>query len=60
MSSERETFRTVSPRAGFGGDVLRVTVDGGRLTGIKGDADDRHSRGHVSEFAKRYIERVYS
>jgi len=60
VSSERETFRTVSPRAGYGGDVLRVTVDKGRLTSVTGDKDDRHSRGHLSEFAKRYLERVYS
>ncbi len=60
MSDGRESFLTISPRAGFGGDVLRVTVEAGRIISIEGDAKDRFSRGHISQFAQRYIERIYS
>ncbi|MHC4956128.1 MAG: molybdopterin-containing oxidoreductase family protein [Planctomycetota bacterium] len=60
MSPERRTFRTVSPRSGYTGDVMRATVEDGRLISVEGDPDDRIGRGKLSPAAQRYVERVYS
>lgn len=53
-------FRTVSPRAGFGGEALVARVEDGRLTGIAADPKDRFTRGRLTPFGRRYPQRVYS
>jgi anaerobic selenocysteine-containing dehydrogenase len=60
VSEDRRTFRTVSPRAGYTGDVIRATVENGKLVRVEGDPDDRIGRGVLSPAAARYVERVYS
>ncbi len=60
MSEDRRTFRTVSPRAGYTGDIIRATVENGKLVRVEGDPDDRIGRGVLSPAAARYVERVYS
>ncbi|MHC4939575.1 MAG: molybdopterin-containing oxidoreductase family protein [Planctomycetota bacterium] len=55
-----QTFITVSPRAGYTGDVIRATVENGRLVKVEGDPNDRIGRGVLSPAAARYVERVYS
>ncbi len=53
-------FRTVSPRAGFGGEAIVARVEDGRLTGIAADPKDRFTRGLLTRFARRYPQRVYA
>jgi anaerobic selenocysteine-containing dehydrogenase len=53
-------IRTVSPRAGYGSDVLNAHVEDGRLVEVEGVEEDRHARGRLTPFARRYVERVYS
>ena len=53
-------FRTVSPRAGYGGDAILAHVEDGRLVKVEGDRQDRFGRGTLSPFARRYAERIYS
>jgi anaerobic selenocysteine-containing dehydrogenase len=53
-------IRTVSPRAGYGADVILAHVEDGRLVEVTGDPEDRVSRGELTPFARRYVERVYS
>ena len=60
MTSDRRVFRTISPRAGYGADAMRATVEDGRLVKLEGDPKDRVGRGELTPVARRYIERVYS
>jgi len=58
--SNRRTFRTVSPRSGYGADVILAHVEDGKLVAVEGDPEDRVGRGVLTTFAQRYVERVYS
>ncbi|MEM8885402.1 MAG: molybdopterin-dependent oxidoreductase [Planctomycetota bacterium] len=60
MSDDSRPIRTVSPRAGYTGDILRAHVEDGRLVRVEGDPDYRIGRGMLSRTAARYVERVYS
>jgi len=60
VSGDRKVFRTISPRSGYGADVIRATVEDGRLIRVEGDPDDRVGRGSLTPAAQRYVERVYS
>jgi anaerobic selenocysteine-containing dehydrogenase len=51
--------RTVCPRAGYGGEVLLAHVENGKLVRVEGDPDDRFSRGKLTPFAERYVQRVH-
>jgi len=53
-------IRTVSPRAGYGADVMTVHVEDGRIVKVEGDRSDRAGGGELTPFARRYIERIYS
>jgi len=53
-------IRTASPLPGYGGDVLLARVEDGRLVKVEGDRKDRFSRGLLTPFAQRYVERTYS
>jgi len=60
VPGDRRTFRTISPRSGYGADVIRATVEDGRLIRVEGEPDDRVGRGLLTPTAQRYVERVYS
>ena len=60
MAEDRRIIRTVSPRAGYGADVLRAHVEDGRLVKVEADTGDRVARGKLTSFAKRYVERNYN
>jgi len=49
----------VSPRSGYGADVMIATVESGRLVEVEGDPDDRVGRGVLTPAAARYVERIY-
>jgi anaerobic selenocysteine-containing dehydrogenase len=53
-------IRTVSPRAGYGADIILAHVEEGRLVKVEADPEDRVGRGVLTPFAQRYVERVYS
>jgi len=59
VSPERRIIRTVSPRAGYGGDIMLAHVEDGRLVRVEGDPESRVARGELTPFARRYVERVY-
>jgi len=54
------TVRTASPASGYGGDAMLAHVEDGRVVRVEGDPDDRFSRGRLSAFAERYVERLNS
>ena len=58
--AEDGVIRTACPRAGYGGEAILAHVEGGRLVKVEGDPDDRFTRGRLTPFAERYVERVYS
>ena len=60
MPESHRLIRTVSPRAGYGADIILAKVEDGRLVEVTGDPDDRVARGRLTPFAQRYVERVYS
>ncbi|MHC4222431.1 MAG: molybdopterin-containing oxidoreductase family protein [Planctomycetota bacterium] len=60
MPESHRVIRTVSPRAGYGADIILAKVEDGRLVEVSGDPDDRVGRGELTPFARRYVERVYS
>ena len=60
VPDDRKIFRTISPRAGYGADVIRVHVEDGRVVKVEGDQEDRISQGALTVFAKRYLERLNS
>jgi len=52
-------IRTVCPRAGYGGEALLAHVEDGRLVKVEPDPEDRFTRGILTPFAARYVDRVY-
>jgi len=60
VSGDTRIVRTVTPLAGYGAEPLLAHIRDGRLVKVAGDPDDRTSRGRLTRFAERYVERVYS
>jgi len=51
-------FRTASPVSGYGGEAILAHVEDGKLVRVEGDPNDRFSRGELSPFAARSVERL--